>query len=138
MIQRILLGYDGSESSVRAFDLATEMTRRHGARLYVVVVAQALGAGGEMESSAVIEHSRDHHKGVLQALRDHTDLSGVEAQVEMLAGSPAQRILEQAKGLGIDLIVVGHRGHGASDRWRPGSVTHQIISHAECAVLVAR
>jgi len=53
-------------------------------------------------------------------------------------GRPAQQIIDHAGQLGADLIVVVHRGHGPIDRWRLGSVTHRVISCAECAVLVVR
>jgi nucleotide-binding universal stress UspA family protein len=31
-----------------------------------------------------------------------------------------------------------YRGHGLLDRWRLGSVTHRVISYADCAVTVVR
>lgn len=138
MVERILLGFDGSDASSKAFDMAVAMTQHYRAPLHVLVVAETLGIGDEAESAAVVEHSRHYHDALLRDLRDRIDRSGIQAHLEMPVGHPAQKILEHAERLQIDLIVLGHRGHGALDRWRLGSVTHRVISYAECAVLVVR
>jgi nucleotide-binding universal stress UspA family protein len=138
MIKRILLAFDGSEPSSKAFDVAAEMAQRYQAELHVLTVAQAPEIGDEVETEAVIEHSRNYHKSLLHGLKHRGDTYGIKPHVEMVVGHPAQQILEHAERAHVDLIVVGHRGHGAFDRWRLGSVTHRIISYADCAVLVVR
>jgi len=138
MIRKILLAYDGSEPSAKAFDFAADLASRYQAELYVLTVAQAPEVGDEVETEAVIEHSRTYHKAQLHGLKHRIDQLGVKVHLEMAVGHPAQQILDHAAQLGTDLIVLGHRGHGALDRWRLGSVTHRVISYAECAVTVVR
>jgi nucleotide-binding universal stress UspA family protein len=138
MVHRILLGFDGTEASSKAFDMAVEATQHYRAQLHVLVVAETPGNGDDAESASVVEHSRNHREALLRDLRYRIEQSRSQAHLEMRVGHPAQRILEHADRLQIDLIVLGHRGHGALDRWRPESVTHRVISYAKCAVLVVR
>jgi nucleotide-binding universal stress UspA family protein len=104
----------------------------------VLTVAQPPEVGDEVETEAVIEHSRNYHKSLLHGLKHRGDRFGIKPHVELLVGHPAHQILEYAERVKADLIVIGHRGHGALDRWRLGSVSHRIISYAECAVMVVR
>lgn len=138
MIHKILLAYDGSEPAAKAFDHAADLAQRYGAELHVLTVAQVPDFGDEVETEAVIEQSRKHNEAVLKALRQRAAHAGVKARFELQIGHPAQQILDHAGMEGIDLIVLGHRGHGLLDRWRLGSVTHRVISYADCAVTVVR
>jgi nucleotide-binding universal stress UspA family protein len=138
MVERILLGFDDSDASGRAFDMAVTMTQAYKAQLYVLIVAQTLGIEDETESGAVVEHRWNCHRQLLRDLRDCIDHSGIKAHLGMLVGHPVQMILEHARQLQIDLIIIGHRGRGAHDRWGFGSVTHRIVNSAESAVLVVR
>jgi nucleotide-binding universal stress UspA family protein len=138
MIKKILLAYDGSKPAEKAFEFAADHAKRYQAELYVLTVAQTLELGDDVEAEAVIEHSRTYHKTLLHGLRGQLERLGVPAHLEMAVGHPAQQILDHAEEHGVDLIVLGHRGRGALDRWRLGSVTHRVISYAECAVTVVR
>lgn len=138
MITKILLAYDGSEPSDKAFAFAADLAGRYQAELRVLTVAQLPEIGDEVETEAVLENSRNYHNRLLRNLKDRADRLGIKAQFELAIGHPAQQILDQATQVGADLIVLGHRGHGAMDRWRLGSVTHRVISYAECAVTVVR
>ena len=138
MIKHILLAFDGSEPSSKAFDAAADLARRYQALLHVLTVAQPPEIGDEVETEAVVEQSRRYHKSQLRGLKHRGDRFGIKPQVELQVGHPAQQILECAERIEADLIVVGHRGRGALDRWQLGSVSHRIISYAECAVMVVR
>lgn len=138
MIRNILLAYDGSAPSNKAFDFAADLARRYQAELRVLTVAQSPEFGEDVETEAVIEHSRAFHQGQMDKLRSRAAQQGISAHFDLRVGHPARLILDHAQQHGADLIVLGHRGHGVLDRWRLGSVTHRVISYAECAVMVVR
>jgi len=65
MYTKILVGYDGSEAGKKAFETALELAAAHGAELYVLTVCRPPEIGDDVETEAVIENSRRHHRGLL-------------------------------------------------------------------------
>ncbi len=57
---------------------------------------------------------------------------------DVLSGSPAQTIVEEAENWGADLIVVGSHGYGFWERMFIGSVSNAVVHHAPCSVMVVR
>ena len=136
MIQKLLIAYDGSDSSRAAFDFALDLAGKYGAGLHVLAVARPPEFGEEVETEAVIEQSRRHHAHTLQPLK--SQVGGLTAHFEVKVGHPAESIVLYAEDHAIDHIVVGHRGHGLFERWLIGSVARQVIAYAPCAVTVVR
>jgi len=63
---------------------------------------------------------------------------GLEVVAAVLRGRPASAIVEAAKALKADLIIMGSRGHGTIESMLLGSVSAEVIDHASVPVLVAR
>ena len=57
---------------------------------------------------------------------------------EIIQGSPAQVIVDEAESWGADLIIVGSRGLGVWNRLLLGSVSNAVVHHAKCSVEVVR
>jgi nucleotide-binding universal stress UspA family protein len=138
MIRKILVAYDGSDYSIKAFDFAADMAKRYQAELFVLSVAQVPEFAEEVETEAVIEQSRNHHQKLLHDLKEKSAKAGIPAHFDIAVGHVAQQILHHAAQHKADLIVLGHRGKGVLDRWRLGSVSHRVVSYAECAVTIVR
>lgn len=138
MIKTILLAYDGSASSAKAFDFAADLATRYGAELYVLSVAQTPEFGDEVETEASIEYSRKHHKKLMRDLETRSKRLGIRAQMETAVGHPVRQIIECASQRSADLIVLGHRANDALERWRVGSVAHRVVSYATCSVLLVQ
>ena len=138
MIQRILVAFDGSEPAAKAFDFAADIARRYQGELFVLTVAQVPEFAEDVETEAIVEHSSAYHQKLLDGLRERVAALGVATHLDLAVGHPARKILEHAVTHRIDLIVMAHRGRGMLDRWRLGSVTHRVISYADCPVTVVR
>ena len=57
---------------------------------------------------------------------------------EIIQGSPAKVIVDEAESWGADLIVMGSRGLGVWNRLLLGSVSNAVVHHAKCSVEVVR
>ncbi len=143
---RILLAVDGSPSSDRARDLVAALAWGPGTTVRIVAaldVAPALWGGpwipaipvdaDEYEQEALTELTR-----VLQEAEGTLGKAGLEVEAELLRGSPALAIVEDARLWKPDLAVVGSRGHGPIESALLGSVSSAVVDHAVTPVLVAR
>ena len=137
-MKRILVAYDGSPSSAKAFSLGIELRDKYDAELMVLAVARPPDFGTEVETEAVIENSKKHCHDILKPLHAVLASAKVPTRFEVVTGHPGEQIVRHAEGWKADLIVVGHRGHTFLDRLLLGSVAGHVINHAPCAVLVAR
>ena len=73
-----------------------------------------------------------------EEIRERIEKSGVNGQVEMIQGPPAEVILEYANQNGSDLIVISDRGLGGIREFVLGGVSHNVVRHAKIPVLVVK
>ncbi|MDM8568278.1 TSUP family transporter [Thiotrichales bacterium HSG1] len=126
--KKILLAVDGSRYSDIAACTAMSIAKHiHASVLVVSVVFSSL-------------REQRYTKAVQEIKRVESFLSeeGIEVTGEVLSGKPADVLVEIADAKGIDLIVVGSHGRTGLDRVILGSVSDQVISYANCAVLVVK
>ncbi len=138
MYRKILAGYDGSDAGRKAFDVALDLSAKHGAELFVVTVAQPPIVGDEVETEAVIENSRDYHRRLLADLTLASADKGVTVHCDVAVGHPAEQIIYHADQHGVDLIVVGDRGRSKFARLLLGSVSKHVVEYAGRPVMVVR
>ncbi|HSK72080.1 MAG TPA: universal stress protein, partial [Pyrinomonadaceae bacterium] len=71
-------------------------------------------------------------------IRDQCQDNNIDIKTDVIMGSPARAIVEEAQDWGADLIVVGSHGYGFWGRTFLGSVSDSVTRHAPCSVLVVR
>jgi nucleotide-binding universal stress UspA family protein len=138
MYRKILIAYDGSEASRKAFETALTLAVQHNAELFVLSVARPPEVADEVETEAVIENSRQHHRRMLAELKPALAAKKIKAHLEVAVGHPAEQIIYDADRHGVDLIVVGHRGRSKFARLLLGSVSKHVVQYADRPVLVVR
>lgn len=139
MFKCIVFATDGSEHSKKAQVYALEMAKRYEATLFVVNtypnISDLLGYKEyDMLASRRIAISQDLVDKVLIELA----AEGIHAEREVLEGPTAEAILRVAQVRNAELIIIGARGRGSLKGLLLGSVTHKVIQHAKCPVLVVR
>ncbi len=145
---RILLAVDGSRSSDRARDLVAALPRHDGDRLRIVSVvpaetdpgaspwARQVGSDAGMVDADALRAHRDALETAEREIRSvHSDLV---IEPVLARGRAATVIVEEARSMAADLVVLGNRGHGRWESILLGSVSSEVVDHAPCPVLVAR
>lgn len=135
-----LLAVDGSAGSEAGIDAFAAKLRARNALIRVVHVVESVpplweAARGE---KAFFDALDARARSILGQARKSLARYGLHADCLCRRGSPAVQILEAARELGSDVIVVGSRGHSVFREMVLGSITHRVLRHAPCTVLCAR
>ena len=138
MIQSILVGYDESDSSTRAFAHALELARRFKASLLVVAVVRVPEPAIFTEVEGIIDAAQQHFKEAFRVLTEQAQAGGVVIETEVVVGHPAEQLVHTAEVRRIDLIVLGSRGLSRMKRWMLGSVSERVLRYAHCPVTIIR
>lgn len=142
-MNRILVGVDTSDESVRALQQAVEQARAHNAALEVLYVfappEQMSAFPVPPPAPADIEQRRQEYTDRLGAWLDNldVDLSGLDVTWSVIADRRPSRALVE-RSAHADLVVVAARGRGGFKGLKLGGVTEQVTRHAKAPVLVVR
>ncbi|GAA3644107.1 universal stress protein [Microlunatus ginsengisoli] len=139
---RVVVGSDGTPSSLYAVDRAAEVAQAANARL-VVVTAYKEGDPSAAPSPTPGMH-RDVYgveparKALAKSVAGLTQERVRYIDQRLVRGDPAQALLDTAGSDPASLIVVGNRGLGASEGQLPGSVPREVVKNAVCNVLIVQ
>lgn len=137
----IVVGVDGSETSTRAAEIATEIARARNAKLVLVTVVRPpegwWGIGGapptpEALSAALVEGQQQ----VLKESEENLPLDDVDYETVEELGDPTSRLIAVAEERDAGLIVIGKRGAGLAERVMLGSVADRLCHHSPVPVMV--
>jgi nucleotide-binding universal stress UspA family protein len=131
----IVVGYDGSDAATRALGRAAETAGEHGTVVIVTTEPQLFSCGPSAEP--LIEPGDDAWRLLADAQAIVAE-RGTVANVIVAArkGDPAEELLNMARSVDADRIVVGRRGRNFVARMLMGSVATRVVEHAPCDVLV--
>ncbi len=142
MYQKILLAYDGSEAGQKALLDCRDIANWSDAELHLIAVSPPpvppIGLEGGFFDHGAEEPEQQRYKSILdEGLRRLRD-AGRKVTGEVLVGDQVSVIVDQAKAINADLIVVGHKHlEGWAARWWRGSSSPALIERSPCSVLVA-
>ena len=130
----IVVGYDGSEASRRAVEIAAERAGPRGTVVPVHVTAAASSWLGTPYYQRVVEEIRREGETLL-AQTEELDTGQATIEPDLIEGDPAEVLLRVADVRDAREIVVGSRGLG---RFRSllGSVSHALIERSKRPVVI--
>ena len=158
--KKILVGTDGSPTTMRAVQMASRLAKELGAKLSIVTAYEppteheleaARKAGGDMasmwnQSKAARDTPSEFQwriagatqaEDVLERATDCAVEMGVEdADVRTVEGPPAETLLSIAEDEGFDLISVGSVGMAGAKRFMLGNVPHRLSHHTPTDILI--
>ncbi len=162
MYKRILVGVDASDESTRALRVAANLAKIFRAELHVfhavshhvdfsiiqfpVIVPFAGTPSTEYSLASVALHESYEKAGkdIIADAQDYVERlqMGLESQCSYhleMDMSPEEFAVDFAKKNGVDLIVLGCRGHHSRVREALlGTIPTKILNEAPCQVLVVR
>jgi nucleotide-binding universal stress UspA family protein len=142
-IKGILFPTDFSEGSAQALQYAVDMSKRYGAKLYVVHVIYdiAKATGWYVPHVSMDEMYKDIQEGAKKELERFgvEELSGVKnVERRVITGVPHEEIINFVRANKIDLVIMGTHGRKGIDKILFGSTAAQVVRHAPCPVLTVR
>ena len=138
MIKTVLVAFDGSDPSEKAFDFALALAAALGANLIVLGVVTLPEPAISVEVEAMLDRGRQHFAEDFEQLRRQAASRNVEIETRVAVGHPAEQILRVEQDTHPDLIVMGRRGLTRATRWLLGSVSERVLRYAHCPVTVVK
>lgn len=93
-------------------------------------------AGFEEEIESMRMRRTDHLKTYLQQVCADITRNGLQIEILTKSGRPSETIVEVAKKLNVDAIVMSTHGRSGLSLLLLGSVTHKVLNTAVCPVFV--
>ena len=134
----ILVGVDGSASSLHALDWATALAARSGQSLTIVcsyslpsfAAASLDGGYAALDDSAI----QDGARAVLEDAKARARRSGVDVTTQIATGDAAGVLVDMSRSFA--LAVVGTRGRGGFAERLLGTVSSALPAHSHCPTVV--
>ncbi len=144
MIKKILVPFDGSKYSVRAFMMATEIATKFDSKIAAVTVipkyyhTRSLYANLQYEET-ILRKQRAAAKRSLEEVKLIAKKQGIKIDIDVLeSNSIVKQIVAYVKSKKIDLIVMGSHGRGKFDKVLLGSVSNGVMQRAKCSVMIIK
>jgi nucleotide-binding universal stress UspA family protein len=133
---RILVGIDGSETSLRAGAYAAGLARRQGSVLIAlfVIPMNTIAAGMAATAGAMIEAHHEIAESLRTQIIEATDRLGIPVKFLERRGNPYVELVRVAEHLRVDAIVIGasmQSGHRLV-----GSLAGRLVRDAKWPITV--
>ena len=141
MKPRILVPFDFSETAEVALAWAAELQAATGAPPLEMVHAVSLRPVGTPELPVeYMPLSEEDARRLEQELKQAASQHHADAMAHVFVGAEevGQLILDAARELRVDLVVMGTHGRTGVRRLFLGSVAEHVVRHADCPVVTVR
>ena len=147
MLKKIPVAVDGSDSSGRAVEMASELAKTFNASLLLLHVVRHMQLPTELLHMAEVENIDASRLDMLKMLgarildkaREQAAQVGAKRiETDVGVGDPANTIIQYAKDNQADLIVMGTRGLGQVEGMLLGSVSRKVGNLSRVSCLTVR
>ena len=147
ILRKILVAIDGSDASLKATDFALTLAKNNEAEVVFLHVLDSAEAEKGLEKrtkptptlpepagktylrTVLVELMRKYEPRIARSNARHSE--------QIVVGKPSQKIVEVAKKLGVDMIVLGFVGLKGVRRVRAiGSVARAVSEHSNVPVTI--
>jgi len=132
---RVLIASDGSLSATAAVVTARRFPWPTGTLAFGVIVREGAATPGRTAAPARLNQAAT-------VVAENTAAALVrrwpDVRVRLVEGPTVDAIVQRAKTIRANVVVLGWRGHGAVRRLLAGSVSRGVVRQAPCPVLIVR
>lgn len=136
---KIVVGTDGSKSSLLAVERAAKLAAAFDATLIIgcAYYENKEEASKTLRQDSVTILGDDKAKANLSAGREHAEKFGVKSiETAVRPGTPVQALMAIVNEFGADLLVVGNRGINSLTGRLLGSVPADVARQSDCDVMI--
>ena len=142
-ITNILVPFDGSAYSVKAFNAALDIAKKHDAKINVLTCLEKENLGAwyvdKRVNKQIIRDAKKFALVFLSKLKKTANSYGVSLSVHVLETKTiSKQIVDFANSKKINLIVIGSHGQTGFNRFLLGSVSNAVSQSAKCPVLIIK
>jgi nucleotide-binding universal stress UspA family protein len=142
-IKNIALCTDFSDNANQAFDLAFDLAKKYGARLFLIHVVPPLVFPSPVMEDFISEQANyQFQEDVTQRSLEQIEKTYVQQMgdysnfdIRVLSGHPASEILNFIDQEKVDLVVMGTHGFTGLAHFFLGSTAEKVVRRAACSVL---
>lgn len=137
---RIVVAYDGSELGKKSLEMAKALAKYdENIEIDVLYVVNTKIFTTDFAMEEILgEKQSDKLAKTLDGAKEIMKDCNNKVDYVVLKGHPAEMIIDYAKNRDVDLIILGSRGRSPLKQVVLGSVSHNVLQHAHCNVLVAK
>jgi nucleotide-binding universal stress UspA family protein len=141
MFKHVLVAVDYSDCAFNALEIAGDLAKTQHAAFDILTVVDPNVAMPAIADpyGAIQPWLIALDEDAVKLLHDYAatmQATGMTAKTTLLDGPPAATILEFARKISADLIVIGSHGRKGLSRMMLGSVAESVMRDAPCPVLV--
>lgn len=142
-MKKILVPFDGSGYSQKAFEKALEIAEKFESELVVMTVIQSKTSDSTGMSLTRMQEIQDEEENVatvmLKKLEEQAKATNVPFSIKIVHNpSSSDGIVNYADSTNVDLIVMGSHGRTGFRKIVLGSVANGVVGHAKCSVLITK
>ena len=148
-IKKILYATDLSKNSSYAFLYATDVARRHDAKIVILHVIERIPPYAQVYTGITYEMERRQQEETVEDLKRHLQVfckkaaaqigppcAELVSKILVLRGHPPEEILNNANEEGCDVIVLGTHGKGFLAHTFLGSVSNAVLHRTRKPVFI--
>jgi nucleotide-binding universal stress UspA family protein len=138
-MQHVLLPLKGASDTEDAIGFLERKPFRQPVELTLLSVLPAISPSwgtAALAAEPLQARQKENAQLFLHSAANQLQRAGYTAKTHVVIGTPVESILEEAKKRQADLILMGSRGRQGVRRLVLGSVSHAVLHHPPCPILV--
>lgn len=139
-MKKILVTHDGSKASDKALKKAVEIGTKFESTIMVLSVIPELYLTelSDSDRQRISDMLTEETRIAMEKIRASLAGRSIDTKIILRQGDPAEKILETAKKMKVDLIVTGSHGRHGAKKFLLGSVSSRVVDYSSCPVLVVK